>query len=42
MGGERDPREIMQETEIWSYKRMVYAPTRICREKWDAETPMEF
>ena len=42
MGAQGDPQGIVQEIEFWPYEQMVYAPSRICPEEWNAPTSLGF
>ena len=42
LGGQSDPRGIVQEMEIWPYEQMVYAQPNICPGEWHAQTPLGF
>ena len=42
LGGQGDPLEIVQETEVWPYKQMVYVQPSICPGEWEAQTPLGF
>ena len=39
---EGTPLGIVQEIEVWPYKKMVYAQFRICPVNWDEQTLLGF
>ena len=40
LGGQGDPLEILQETEVWPCEHRIYAQPRICSGEWDTQTPL--
>ena len=42
LNGERDSLGIVQETEVWSYRKIVYTQTRIYPRKWDTQIDINY
>ena len=42
MGGQGDPRGIVQEIEFWAYEQMAYTQPRICPWELNEKTPLRF